>query len=67
MKIYVVAEEALGKNGRQSETQFITEIDGFFELPPLFPLECWCFFLFVQVSFESHPVYDQTQCFDAIF
>jgi hypothetical protein len=40
MKIYVVAEEALGKNGRQSETHFITEIDGFFELPPLFPLEC---------------------------
>jgi uncharacterized RmlC-like cupin family protein len=40
MKIYVVAGEALGKNGRQSETQIITEIDGFFELPPLFPFEC---------------------------
>ncbi len=24
-------------------------------------------FFFVQVSFESHPVYDQTQCFNAIF
>ncbi len=30
MKRYVVAVEALRKNGRRGETQFITEIDGFF-------------------------------------
>ncbi len=33
---------------------------------PSSPLNVDVFFL-VQVSFESHPVYDQTQCFDAIF
>jgi len=29
MKRYVVAVEALRKNGRQVETQFTTKIDGF--------------------------------------
>jgi hypothetical protein len=66
MKIYVVAREALGKNGRQGETQFITEIDSFSNCLPSSPLNV-DFYFFLEVSFESHPVYDQTQCFGAIF
>jgi hypothetical protein len=33
MKIYVAAVEALRKNERQDETQFITEIDSFLSTP----------------------------------
>jgi hypothetical protein len=37
MKIYVVAVEALRENERQGEIHFITEIDGFFLIPPFPP------------------------------
>jgi hypothetical protein len=33
MKIYVVVMEALRKNERQGETQFIIKIDGFLNSP----------------------------------
>jgi hypothetical protein len=33
MKKYVVVMEALRKNERQGETQFIIKIDGFFNFP----------------------------------
>ncbi len=55
--------EAFGKNEKQGETQFIMEIDGFLNFP-LAPLNVNIYFL--RVFFEFHPVYDQTQCFDAI-
>ncbi len=64
MKIYVWAVEALREKERQDETQFTTKIDSFFLSfhPPLnanIP--------FLQVFFESHPVYDQTQGSGAVF
>jgi len=37
MKSYVAAVEALRKNERQGEIQFIVEIDGFLSSPPLPP------------------------------
>jgi len=46
MKKYVVVMEALRKNERQGETQFIIKIDGFFN----FPLSSWipmnCFYMY---------------------
>jgi hypothetical protein len=64
MKIYVAVMEALRQNERQGETQFTIKIDGFlnFPLPPLNVNE-----FVLHVFFESHLVYDQTQCFDAIY
>jgi len=44
MKIYVVAGEALGENGRQGETQFITEMNGFSNCLPSSPLNVDVFF-----------------------
>jgi hypothetical protein len=40
MKIYVTVVEALRRNERQGETQFIIEIDGFLGSPHSSPLEC---------------------------
>ncbi len=57
MKIYVAAVEALRKKERQDETQFTTKIGGF--RSGIAPLNANV--LFLQVMFESHPVYDQTQ------
>jgi hypothetical protein len=37
MKINVASGEALKKNERHGETQFITEIDGFLSTPHPFP------------------------------
>jgi hypothetical protein len=53
MKIYVAVFEALRKNERQGETQFIIKIDGFlnFPLPPLNVNE-----FFLHIFFESHLV-----------
>jgi hypothetical protein len=66
MKIYVAAVEALRKNERQGETQFSTEIDGFFvSPPPPPPLNVNVFFF--QGFYESHLGYDQTQCSNAIY
>jgi hypothetical protein len=53
MKIYVAVVEALRKNERQGETQFITKIDGF--LSPPFPP--WMLMFLFQDFFESHSVY----------
>jgi hypothetical protein len=51
MKIYVAVVEALRRNERQGETQFIIEIDGFSEFPHPSPLECYCiFFSFLKIS-----------------
>jgi hypothetical protein len=36
MKIYVATVEALRKNERQGETQYITEFDGFLNSSPPF-------------------------------
>jgi hypothetical protein len=44
MNIYVAVVEALRKNERQGETQFITKIDGFLS-PPLLPLNVNVFLL----------------------
>ncbi len=62
MKRYVVAVEALRKNGRRGETQFITKIDGF-----LVPFSLSMLMYFFCNFFSSHPVYDQTQCSDCYF
>jgi hypothetical protein len=44
MKIYVAVVEALRRNERQGETQFIIEIDGFLSSPTLPPLNANVFF-----------------------
>jgi hypothetical protein len=64
VKTYVAAVEALRKKKeRQDETQFTTKIDGFLSFIPRWML----IYFFVQVCFESHPVYDQTQGSGAVF
>jgi hypothetical protein len=64
VKIYVAAVEALRKKERQDETQFTTKLDGFLSLyPPCLML----MYIFLEVFFESHPVYDQTQGSDGVF
>jgi hypothetical protein len=59
VKIYVSAVEALRKRGKQDETQFCE-----FQTPtPAF----YANVLFLQVFFESHSMYDQTQGSGAVF
>jgi len=63
VKIYVAAVEALRRMERQDETQFTTKIDGFMSFIPRGMLMCF----FLQFFLKSHPVYDQTQGFGAVF
>jgi hypothetical protein len=61
VKIYVAAVE------RQDETHFTTKIDGFQLFRVFHPLLNANNVPFLQVIFESHPVYDQTQGYGAAF
>jgi hypothetical protein len=68
MKIYVgAAVEALGKNERQGETQFSTEIAGFLSPPPPPPCPLYLMVFFLQGFYESHLGYDQTQYSNALY
>ncbi len=55
--------EALKRKKRQDETQFTTKVDGFLSFIPPWML----MYVFLQVVLKSHPVYDQTQGFGAVF
>jgi hypothetical protein len=57
---------ALRQKETQGETQFHTKIDGFSPRPLPPPLMLMFFFLSFRF-FEFHPVYDQTQGFNAVF
>ncbi len=58
-ELYVAAVEALRKNERQGETQFIIEIDGFLSSPPPPPLNVnvfiFCRFFFNVTLFMTKP------------
>jgi hypothetical protein len=65
VKMYIAAAvEVLRKKERHDETQFTTKIDVFFLVSS--PLNANVL-LSIQVFVESHPVYDQTQGFGAVF
>jgi hypothetical protein len=59
---YVAAAEALRKKERQDETEFTTKIDGFLNFIP-WRMQMYFFAGF----FKSHPVYDKTQGYGAVF
>ncbi len=62
MKISVVGVEALKRKEREDETQFTTKLNGFLSYTPALNAN-----LFSIDFFLSHPVYDQTHGYGAVF
>ncbi len=63
VKIHVTAVAVLWQKERLGESQFNTKTYSFLSFIPPF----YAKLLFLQVFFESHPVYDYNQGYGAVF